>query len=45
MPRADRTQQRPLSQWLHTYNHQRGHTAPKGLPPASRVTNLSGQNT
>ncbi len=31
--------------WLHTYNHHRGHTALKGLPPASRVTNLSGQNT
>ncbi len=31
--------------WLHTYNHHRGHTALKGLPPASRVTNLSGQNS
>ena len=31
--------------WLHTYNHHRGHTALRGLPPASRVTNLSGQNT
>jgi transposase InsO family protein len=29
--------------WLHLYNHHRGHTALKGLPPASRVTNLSGQ--
>ncbi|MEZ0115871.1 transposase InsO family protein [Catenulispora sp. EB89] len=29
--------------WLHTYNHHRGHTALKGLPPASRVPNLSGQ--
>jgi transposase InsO family protein len=29
--------------WLHTYNHHRGHTALGGLPPASRVTNLSGQ--
>jgi transposase InsO family protein len=34
-----------LDPWLHTYNHHRGHTALKGLPPASRVTNLSGQNT
>jgi transposase InsO family protein len=33
-----------LDPWLHTYNHHRGHTALKGLPPASRVTNLSGQN-
>jgi transposase InsO family protein len=31
--------------WLHTYNHHRGHTALKGQPPASRVTNLSGQNS
>ena len=30
--------------WLHTYNHHRGHTALGGRPPASRVTNLSGQN-
>jgi transposase InsO family protein len=29
--------------WLHTYNHHRGHTALKGLPPASRVPNLTGQ--
>ncbi|OBI08949.1 transposase, partial [Mycolicibacter heraklionensis] len=29
--------------WLHTYNHQRGHTALGGQPPASRVPNLSGQ--
>jgi transposase InsO family protein len=29
--------------WLHTYNHHRGHTALDGKPPASRVTNLSGQ--
>jgi transposase InsO family protein len=31
--------------WLHRYNHHRGHTALAGRPPASRVTNLSGQNT
>jgi transposase InsO family protein len=29
--------------WLHTYNHHRGHTALNGHPPATRVTNLSGQ--
>jgi Integrase core domain len=34
-----------LDPWLHTYNHHRGLTALGGLPPASRVTNLSGQNT
>jgi Integrase core domain len=26
-------------------NHHRGHTALKGLPPSSRVTNLTGQNS
>ncbi|MEV0699577.1 IS481 family transposase [Saccharopolyspora sp. NPDC050389] len=31
--------------WLHTYNHHRGHTALGGLPPASRVPNLSSQYT
>ena len=34
-----------LPGWLHTYNNHRGHTALGGHPPASRVTNLSGQNT
>jgi transposase InsO family protein len=31
--------------WLHTYNHHRGHTALKGKSPADVVTNLSGQNS
>jgi transposase InsO family protein len=31
--------------WLHTYNHHRGHTALKGNSPADRVPNLCGQNT
>lgn len=31
--------------WLHHYNHHRGHTSLRGQPPASRVTNLSGQYT
>jgi transposase InsO family protein len=31
--------------WLHCYNHHRGHTALGGRPPASRITNLSGQNS
>ncbi len=30
-------------QWLHTYNHHRGHTALGGQPPATRVPNLTGQ--
>jgi transposase InsO family protein len=31
--------------FLHRYNHHRGHTALGGLPPAARVTNLAGQYT
>lgn len=31
-----------FDQWLHHYNHHRGHTALKGQPPAARVPNLSG---
>lgn len=34
-----------LPAWLHAYNHHRAHTALGGHPPASRVPNLSGQNT
>ena len=30
-------------EFLHRYNHHRGHTALGGLPPAARVTNLAGQ--
>ncbi|NJP97092.1 IS481 family transposase [Nonomuraea sp. FMUSA5-5] len=33
-----------LPAWLHAYNHHRGHTALNGLPPASRVPNLTRQN-
>ena len=33
-----------LDSWLHFYNHHRDHTAIGG-PPATRVPNLSGQNT
>jgi transposase InsO family protein len=29
-----------FADWLHNYNHHRGHTALDGKPPASRVTNL-----
>ena len=38
---ADRTA--AYAPWLHAYNHHRPHTALSGNPPASRVTNLSGQ--
>jgi transposase InsO family protein len=45
-PYATETQRRAaLDPWLHVYNHHRGHTALNGLPPASRVPNLSGQNS
>jgi transposase InsO family protein len=41
--RTETERQAALPDWLHTYNHHRGHTALNGLPPASRVPNLSGQ--
>jgi transposase InsO family protein len=43
--RSETERRAALPDWLHTYNNHRGHTAPGGHPPASRVTNLSGQNT
>jgi len=43
--RSETERRTALDPWLHDYNHHRGHTALGGLPPASRVTNLSGQNT
>lgn len=30
--------------FLHTYNHDRGHTALKGASPADRAPNLAGQH-
>jgi transposase InsO family protein len=41
--RSEAERRAALDPWLHTYNHHRGHTALQGLPPAARVTNLSGQ--
>ncbi len=40
---SDRARTTALRKWLHLYNHHRTHTALGGRPPASRVTNLSGQ--
>ena len=40
---SDRERLAAFPIWLHFYNHHRGHTALAGRPPASRVTNLSGQ--
>jgi transposase InsO family protein len=41
--RSDAERCQAFTTWLHNYNHHRGHTALGGLPPASRVPNLSGQ--
>jgi transposase InsO family protein len=43
--RSDHERCEALADWLHHYNHHRGHTALGGLPPAARVPNLSGQYT
>ena len=40
---SDRERCNTFPDWLHHYNHHRGHTALAGHPPASRVPNLSGQ--
>ena len=42
--KSERSRRRALDSWLHRYNHHRHHTAIGG-PPASRVTNLSGDNS
>jgi transposase InsO family protein len=42
--RSEQARRAALPAWLHRYNHHRPHTALGGLPPASRVTNLWGQN-
>jgi len=34
-----------LPEFLHHYNHHRGHTALRGASPADRVPNLRGENT
>ena len=41
--RSERARRKALPTWLHLYNHHRHHTALGGQPPASRVTNLTGQ--
>jgi transposase InsO family protein len=42
--RTETERRQAFPDWLHTYNHHRGHTALKGQPPASRIPNLTGQN-
>jgi transposase InsO family protein len=41
--RSDSERCHAFLDWLHNYNHHRGHTALAGQPPAARVPNLSGQ--
>ncbi len=41
--RSEAERREAFPQWLHTYNHHRGHTALKGRPHAGRVPNLTGQ--
>ncbi|GAA4640393.1 IS481-like element ISMsm9 family transposase [Actinoallomurus vinaceus] len=43
--RSETERRNAFPDWLHTYNHHRGHTALGGQPPASRVPNLTRQNT
>jgi transposase InsO family protein len=43
--RTETERREAFPDWLHTYNHHRPHTALGGQPPASRVPNLTGQNT
>lgn len=43
--RSDTERLTAFDSWLHDYNHHRGHTAIGGRPPATRVTNLTGQNS
>ncbi|MFJ7494523.1 IS481 family transposase [Streptomyces sp. NPDC097727] len=43
--RSEQERRNAFPQWLHTYNHHRGHTTLGGKPPASRVPNLTGQYT
>jgi transposase InsO family protein len=42
--RSESARTAALDRWLHRYNHHRCHTALGGLPPISRVTNLSEQH-
>jgi len=42
--RTETERREAFGPWLHSYNHHRAHTALAGLPPASRIPNLTGQN-
>ena len=42
---SDSARRSALEPWLHFYNHHRAHSAIGGLPPISRLTNLSGHHS
>ena len=42
---SDTARAATLPDWLHTYNHHRGHTALKGKSPIDLVPNVPGQNS
>lgn len=42
---SERNRRAALPGWLHHYNHHRPHTALGNLPPITRCTNVSEQNT
>jgi transposase InsO family protein len=43
--KSEIARRRAFPSWLHIYNHHRPHTALGGRPPATRVLNVSGQDT
>jgi hypothetical protein len=43
--RSEQERRDAYPQWLHTYDHRRGHSALAGKPPAGRVPDLTGQCT
>jgi transposase InsO family protein len=40
--RSETQRRQQLDNWIHTYNHHRGHTALGGQPPITRAYNLAG---
>ncbi len=40
---SEAERQHPFELLIHLYNYHRGHTAPAGKAPISRVDNLAGQ--
>ncbi|MBN9374973.1 MAG: transposase [Cellulomonas sp.] len=42
---SEAEQRAALPGWLHFYNHHRAHSALRGQPPITRLTNLPGHHT